>query len=78
MKAGERPTVPRGPETIRDDFGETCAPGSVPGTSTDGGAVRHVTDLEGRVSIDHEALRFSPLLRSGWGQIGRASCRERV
>ena len=38
----------------------------------------YISDLRGRLSLDHEQLQFLNELRAETYEIGRASCRERV
>ena len=54
-----------------DDFAVDLPPGRVVG-STEGSVRRLGVDAEGRISIDHGALRFEPLERPGWGRQGVA------
>lgn len=55
---------------VRDRFEDDRPPGAVVGSTSTGGAPRHVIDVEGRVSIDRAALRFAPIRVAGWGRQG--------
>ena len=75
MKSQEhmRPLHPDVPGIgLADDFLDDRPPGSVVGSLTISGAVRHGRDEEGIVAIDNGALRLRPLAQPGWGREGVA------
>ena len=55
-------------DTFLDD--RNC--GKTIGSKTNSGVVRTGTDREKAISIDHQALRFQPLIQPGWGRQGIA------
>ena len=55
---------------MADNFSESRRPGTVIGSPSDDGIPRQGVDVEGVISIDHEALRVEPLLNMGWGRAG--------
>lgn len=55
---------------IEDFFKDEQPPGRVTGRRDANGRVRAGVDLEGRIGIDHGALRIQPLVQPGWGREG--------
>lgn len=64
------PTSP--PVLLRDDFNLAVPRGRVIGTPGTSGQSRLGVDLEGVLSIDHGAVRLSPLVVPGWGRVSLA------
>jgi hypothetical protein len=56
----------------RDRFTVDVPPGAVVGSVGPAGARRLGVDAEGRIGIDHGALRLRPLAEPGWGREGIA------
>lgn len=56
----------------RDDFSDAVAPGAVVGSAAPGGPVRRGIDRDGRMSVDHGALRVPYLEEPGWGRAALA------
>jgi len=57
---------------LRDDFSDARSPGKVIGTPSTSGTVRQGADIEKTLSVDHGALRISPLITPGWQRSGIA------
>ena len=57
---------------VSDRFDEQTPPGRVIGQGPADGVLRRGVDVEGVISIDHQALRIQPLRRPGWGRAGLA------
>lgn len=55
-----------------DTFADDRRAGMVLGTYADHGVVRLGCDVEKRITIDHGALRFQPLITPGWARQGLA------
>jgi hypothetical protein len=55
-----------------DVFTDPRERGEVIGSTGPNGAQRLGVDVEGRISIDHDALRIAPLEQPGWGREGIA------
>ncbi len=55
---------------MADSFSESRRPGTVIGSLSDNGILRQGVDVEGVISIDHQALRIEPLLNMGWARAG--------
>src|SRR5262245_42797014 len=53
-----------------DSFADDRSAGTVIGSRGPSGVVRCGVDVEGRISIDHNAVRLAPLLHPGWGRQG--------
>ena len=70
MTAGERRAEAQ--PSMRDTFEDARPRGRVSGSAAQQDTARLVTDAERRISIDRGALRFEPLMRSGWGRQGVA------
>jgi hypothetical protein len=51
-----------------DSFADDSRPGQVVGRAGSNGILRGGVDVENVISIDNGALRFRPLVRSGWGR----------
>jgi hypothetical protein len=63
--------TPRHEPLVLDQFSADVPRGRVDGTPASGGrapAVRHITDAEGMISIDHGALRIPTLATPGFGR----------
>lgn len=68
---GEKPESITSPESAIADFYEDArVPGQVIGSFSPTGVCRQGRDVERQISIDHQALRFQPLLNPGWGRQG--------
>ena len=61
-----------GTSLLRDDFTGSLPRGRVVGTSATTGEPRRGTDVEGVLSIDHDAVRLAPLIVPGWGRVALA------
>ncbi len=57
---------------VDDRFMEPVAAGHLIGSSTAGGAVRLGADVEGRLAVDHDALRIRCPREPGWARHGIA------
>ncbi len=55
---------------LADDYADDHRPGTVIGSRTQAGQPRGGVDVESVLSIDHDALRFQPLIQAGWGRSG--------
>ncbi len=60
------------PWLVRDEFDKPVGRGHVVGSAGTRGQPRRGTDVEGVLSIDHGALRLSPLIVPGWGRVALA------
>ncbi len=70
-KSRSGPTACRATRVL-DTFPDDHAPGTVIGSRTTGGEIRHGSDAERRIGIDNGAARFAPLVTPGWGRQGLA------
>ncbi|BAZ43949.1 hypothetical protein NIES4102_09520 [Chondrocystis sp. NIES-4102] len=59
-------------QSFTDKFQVDCAKGKTIGTKTMEGVLRKGKDQEKAIAIDHQALRFLPLIKPGWGRQGIA------
>jgi hypothetical protein len=59
-------------KSFTDSFQVDCSVGKTIGTKTASGVLRQGKDDEGAIAIDHQALRFLPLIKPGWGRQGIA------
>lgn len=57
---------------LSDVFEDDHRAGTVLGSRSQDGWLRHGVDRERRIAIDHGALRFQPLVTPGWGRQGIA------
>ncbi|MGL5794375.1 MAG: nucleotide-binding protein [Waterburya sp.] len=59
-------------KSFTDSFQVDCSVGKTIGTKTASGVLRQGKDEEKAIAIDHQALRFLPLIKPGWGRQGIA------
>ena len=55
-------------ESFTDTFTDNRPSGKTIGTKTDSGVLRKGIDREKAIAIDHNALRFQPLIKPGWNR----------
>ncbi|BAU63256.1 hypothetical protein STA3757_06160 [Stanieria sp. NIES-3757] len=60
------------PKFLTDLYNESISKGKVIGSNNPDGIIRQGIDAEKLITIDHGALRFSPLVKAGWGREGIA------
>ncbi|AFZ34828.1 hypothetical protein Sta7437_1258 [Stanieria cyanosphaera PCC 7437] len=60
------------PKLLTDLYNESLSKGKVIGSNNSDGIIRQGIDAEKLITIDHGALRFSPLVKAGWGREGIA------
>jgi hypothetical protein len=59
-------------KSFTDSFPVDCSIGKTIGTKTTNGVLRKGKDNEKAIAIDHQGLRFLPLIKPGWGRQGIA------
>ena len=64
--------VPPANEPFIDSFHDPRPVGKAIGSKTSSGILRGGIDRERAIAIDHNALRFKPLIQPGWGRQGIA------